>query len=495
MRIAATTQSRAIPTNRPLRKAGGGHIKAAPTFTHAMGAVSFIYLSILGFVVIPYMFVYMRLLKDGEGGTPALMERLYEKFSYADNPWVYRGITAVGALSIALMVLNGALTTGITQFGGYDGVVELPQNTRFLWMMLPGAALIGVYCYVSTETRKKKGMVIAAAIVAGVTAFLFTWSESTGLVVFNVVLFFCLQRFRLDTICRALGPITLAFITMITLLSIPAIMAFPVALSFLNPLTAASYAADFIKVEWANGGIGRILQILTALFLATTGGEAPFADAAPIGKRAIRVGALIVTIPVLLCYAAQAAAINQDPTAAGRSYYALVPNGYQGIVFFVTNLMANAACQALTTALFVMVSALVKAKFLPNMYIIHRGHHDDFIPKVNWTVMVLVIAMAVIFKSAEAFAGVYGLTVSAVMLISCLLVTAIRRMVWKKSKLMSFGFMLPIISGNLVFVLANAIALDGAWIAAVAGGCMAAYMYVHHMGYRKHHPMEFISLQ
>lgn len=478
----------------------GGTVAIAATNPNILGALATIIIAIAVLVVLAYMVVYMPVLKDGEGGTPAFMKRLVERFSYEKAPRLYRVVMFLGSLSIALLTVDSALTTVITQFGGYEGVKELPQGTAPLWIGLAAGTMALTYFYVSNESWKRRLAIPAIGAVVGTIVFLVIWkiipmrthsnpvkhyeeALTTGLVFYNCIVFYSMQKFGVAKICRAFGPIMLAYAGMLFRNGIWGISQNLAVLDVLNPLHIFGYAFHFLGNAWNTGGLWAMLGMLAIIFLALTGGEAPFADAAAIGKVGVLIGAFIITIPVVINYLGQGAVMMVDPTAVGRSFYALVPPGWQGPAFTLGVMTSNVACQALTTALFVMVSAQIERRFLPDLGVVIRGHNDAYCAKVNWGSAAVVMMLAFYFRGTDEVSGAYGFAVSGTMMISAVFMTMIMRLVWGQSKVKAFAIMTPILIGNALFFVANATKLHepGTVAVAVLGLGIGVYMFVHHM--------------
>jgi KUP system potassium uptake protein len=134
-----------------------------------------------------------------------------------------------------------------------------------------------------------------------------------------LILLFLFQRRGTAGVGSVFGPVVLVWFTSIAVLGVRGILWEPSVLSAMNP----AYAIRFFRTN----GVHAFL-VLGAVFLATTGGEALYADLGHFGERPIQIDWFSIVGPsLLLNYFGQGALLIRNPEAAHNPFYLLAPNG------------------------------------------------------------------------------------------------------------------------------------------------------------------------
>jgi KUP system potassium uptake protein len=139
----------------------------------------------------------------------------------------------------------------------------------------------------------------------------------------------------------------------------------------------------------------------------------------------------------------------------------------------LATMAAVIASQSVITGAFSVARQAMQLGYIPRMAVKHTSRDtigQIYVPGVNWTLMVMVIVVVLQFRSSNALASAYGISVSATMLIDTLLLALVSRMLWPRW----YAWILPLCVIFFVvdagFVIANgAKLLDGAWFPLALG--------------------------
>jgi KUP system potassium uptake protein len=131
------------------------------------------------------------------------------------------------------------------------------------------------------------------------------------------------------------------------------------------------------------------------------------------------------------------------------------------------------ASQAVITGAFSVARQAMQLGYIPRMAIKHTSSEtigQIYVPWVNWTLMLAVIALVLAFGSSTALASAYGVSVSGTMLIDTLLLAIVARAMWPKARRWVLPLCLVFLVIDVGFLVANgAKFLDGAWFPIALG--------------------------
>ena len=229
----------------------------------------------------------------------------------------------------------------------------------------------------------------------------------------------------------------------------------------LNPIYGINLILDRgLGIFWAFG----------AIVLAVTGAEALYADMGHFGRKPIRLAWLFIVLPgLMLNYFGQGALILENPQ---RREAGLLRAGARRTWCWrwsiLSTLAAIIASQAVISGVFSLTRAAIQLGYLPRMEIKHTSETEIgqiYIPRVNWILMIAIVALVVGFGSSDRLAGAYGLAVTGAMLVDVVLATVVAVLVWRWKlplALAVFGFLaIP----DMAFFIANALKIpDGGWL-------------------------------
>src|SRR4030095_4307640 len=255
----------------------------------------------------------------------------------------------------------------------------------------------------------------------------------------------------------------------------------PSVLQAVNPLHALSFVTSHGAASFV---------VLGAVVLAVTGAEALYADMGHFGKKPIRVGWFSLVAPALvLNYFGQGALLMVQPEAVTNPFYLLLPRWALYPMIALATAATVIASQAVISGAYSITRQAVQLGFLPRINVVHTSAREMgqvYMPAVNWTLCVAVVAAVVGFGSSSRLAGAYGVAVTATMMVDTLLTFFVIRYAWRYPLwlcVLATGFFLVI---DLSFFSATLLKVaDGGWFPLVIGACVFAMMTTWRRG-REH---------
>ena len=390
----------------------GGKVDAAA----ALGILSLIFWALIITISVKYCLFVMRADNHGEGGILALMSLL--------RP----GAGRAAAILVAMGLFGAALIYG-------DGIIT------------PAISVLSALEGVNVATDALKPYVMPCAVVI-------------------LLVLFAAQSIGTARIGRIFGPVMIAWFVVIGVIGLIAILRHPAVLAAVNPTHALGFLA---RHGWSS------FAVLGGVFLALTGGEAMYADMGHIGRNPIRLAWYCVVLPaLLLSYAGQIAMLTADGSVPqGNPFFLIVPGWALYPVVALATVATIIASQAIITGAFSLTRQAVQLGWLPGLDIRQtsdREYGQIYVPFVNWTMMVLTLALTVGFASSARLAGAYGTAVSTTMLLTTVLLYAAMREVWGWSALVAIPVAGLFLVVDLAFFAANLLKIrDGGWIPLLLG--------------------------
>jgi KUP system potassium uptake protein len=385
---------------------------------HVYGVLSLVFWSIMVVVSIKYVIVIMRADNRGEGGSLALLALVSRA---AEGR---RGLTAmVGALGIfaaALFYGDSMITPAISVLSAVEGLqVVAPQ----------------LEAYVVPLT-----MVI-------------------------LLVLFLIQRHGTAAVGVLFGPVMLVWFLVLGVLGVKNIALAPQVLVALSP----HWALAFLY----NDGLTGFLA-LGSVVLAVTGAEALYADMGHFGRLPIRLAWYLLALPALLLnYFGQGALLLTRPDALENPFFRLAPD-WAGIPMLILATAATViASQAVISGAFSVTRQAIQLGYLPRMTIVHTSEREIgqiYIPFLNWTLMLFVMALVLGFQSSSKLASAYGTAVTGTMVIDSLLIAMVMFLLWGWGRRRVFIMVGCFLALDLAFFLANSTKiLHGGWFPLAIG--------------------------
>ncbi|MDQ8757975.1 KUP/HAK/KT family potassium transporter [Sphingosinicella sp. LHD-64] len=391
-----------------------GHHRLPLDAFHVLGVLSMLLWALILVVTVKYVFVTMRADNRGEGGSFALLA-LIERVAKTSPALPYLALAALGAT--ALFYGDAVLTPAISILSAIEGLSLLGDDfTRF---------------------------VIPVTLVL-------------------VVALFAVQRQGTGAIGRYFGPVMLVWFLTIGLLGAWQVAGNPAVLAALNPTVALGFLInDPVRAFFTLGTV----------VLAVTGAEALYADMGHFGRRAIARAWLWLAFPsLMLCYAGQSALVLADPSAIRSPFYLLAPPVLLIPLLILATAATIIASQSIISGAFSVTQQAVQLGYLPRVRILHTSHEargQVFAPTVNVLLAVAVVLLVIGFGSSTELAAAFGLTVTATMVLTTLMIGFVVLRVWEWNRLWSvplLGLLLAVDLG--LFGAAATKFMDGGWLPA-----------------------------
>ncbi len=400
---------------------------AEPTPAGVYGVVSLIFWSLTVVVSIKYAGFIMRAHNRGDGGIMALASLL-------QRHRVARGaaLVTLGIFGAALFFGDGMITPAISVLGSLQGLKVAAPQLGHLVVPLSVAILIGL---------------------------------------------FFIQRWGSGTIGWLFGPVILVWFTVIGLLGLSQVLKDPAVLQGLAPTWGIRFLLD-------NGVAGYLT--LGGVVLAVTGAETLYADRGHFGAAPIRLGWFGLALPALMLnYLGQAVLIQHDPSAAANPFYLMAPGWARYPLLFLAAAATIIASQAAISGSFSVARQAVQLGFLPRLAIRHTSKLEGqiYVPIINWGLCLGVVALTLIFQSADRLGDVYGVAVTGTFILNTVLFLAVARLLWGTSRLRLVPVALLFGTVEIAFFCANIAKIEhGAWLPLAIGLLLSIVMIVWRRG-------------
>jgi KUP system potassium uptake protein len=403
----------------------------ALTHANILGVVSLILWGLFIVVALKYVTLILRADNRGEGGIMSLMALALE--SVGKKSFWSRILLWFGLFGAALFFGDGVITPAISVISAIEGLKVATPNFNAYVVPITVVLLIGLYSF------QHKG-------TAGIG--------------------------------KLFGPIMLLWFAALAVMGVINIIKSPIILIALNPI----HAMQFLLQE---GWIAFVA--LGAVVLALTGAEALYADMGHFGRKPIRIAWFSVVLPALMLnYLGQGGLLLSNPAAVDNPFYHQLGAWSIYPLVILATVAAVIASQATISGTYSMTKEAISLGLLPRLAIIHTSVKEKgqiYIPMMNWTQMVVVLAAVIGFGSSAHLAAAYGIAVTATMLITTILTFFVIRFSWKYNLLLcllSTGFFFII---DATFFAANALKiLHGGWFPLVLGAVMFTVMLTWYRG-------------
>jgi KUP system potassium uptake protein len=401
------------------------HGRVPLTPDNILGILSLVFWTLTVVVSFKYVVLILRADNNGEGGLIAMLALASQAVKH--RPELRRRLLLVGIFGTAIFFGDGVITPAVSVLGAIEGLeVAAPGLHRFI---VPLSLLV-------------------------LTAL------------------FAAQRFGTGGIGRFFGPVTALWFIVLAVLGVMHIAGNPQVLWALGPQHALRFLVQ-------HPGIAFIA--LGSVVLCVTGAEALYADLGHFGKLPIRLAWFALVWPALvLNYFGQGAMLLQHPENINNPFYEMAPQWALFPLIGLATAAAVIASQALITAAFSVTKQAIQLGYLPRLRILHTSVKETgqiYVPFVNWSLYVCIVAAVAAFGSSSALASAYGIAVTIDMTITTVMTFFVIRFGWKLPLwlcLAATGFFFVV---DIVFFAANAVkVLDGGWFPLAIGGVMFLLM-------------------
>ena len=394
-----------------------------------VGVLSLITWVLLLIVTLKYVLILLRADNKGEGGTFALMA-LGQSVAKRSAPVLF----ALGLAGASFFFGDAVITPAVSVLSAVEGMKLV--SPAFDKAVVPVAILV-------------------------------------------LIALFAVQSRGTAQVAKYFGPITAVWFLALTAGGLNHLLDDPSVLVALNPWHGVAFVAS-------HGVIG--LTVMGLVFLAVTGAEALYADLGHFGRRPIQYGWMLFVLPALMInYYGQGALVLAHPGAIHNPFFLLYPDWALIPMVLLATMAAVIASQAVITGAFSLTRQAVQLGLMPRLAIRHTSEEmagQIYLPRVNWTLFVLVIVVVVMFRSSGALASAYGVSVTGAMVIdSCMAFFVIWKL-WNWTFWKALALMLPLALIEQCFFLANMLKVfDGGWLPILLASSIALIMATWVRGY------------
>ena len=399
--------------------AGGLHLSEPAV----LGVLSLVFWSLILIVTLKYVVLILRADNRGEGGVLALGTLAAR--AVPRTPALCALIPALTIAGLALFYGDGLITPAISVLAAVEGLKTAAPALEPYVVPLAALVLLGL---------------------------------------------FVIQSHGTATVGTFFGPVMLVWFATLGVLGLAQIVQNPGVLAALNPAYALGL---FGHAGW------QAFVALGAIVLAVTGAEALYADMGHFGKAPIRLAWFGLVLPgLVLNYFGQGALVLREPAALEHPFYHLVPGWGLWPLIGLATCATIIASQAVISGVFSLTRQAVQLGYLPRMTIRHTSATEIgqvYLPRVNWLLMVGVLALVVSFRSSGNLAAAYGISVTGAMAIDAVLagLVAAWRWGWGPAAAVVFGTFFLL---DFAYFAANALKIPaGGWFPLLVA---AAFAYI-----------------
>ncbi|KAH9790590.1 Potassium transporter 8 [Citrus sinensis] len=429
------------------------------------GVLSFVFWTLTLIPLLKYVFIVLRADDNGEGGTfaftlPNCQLADEELSAYNKDVILSDNKSSIGSsLKYTLekhrvlqkMLLILALIGTCMVIG--DGVLT-PALSVF-------SAVSGLELSMSKEHHQYVEVPVACAIL---------------------VFLFSLQHYGTHRVGFLFAPIVITWLLCISAIGLYNIFHWnPHVFKALSPY----YMYKFLKKTQKGGWMS-----LGGILLCITGSEAMYADLGHFSQLSIKIAFTCLVYPsLILAYMGQAAYLSKHHNIESDyriGFYVSVPEKLRWPVLAIAILAAVVGSQAIITGTFSIIKQCSALGCFPRVKIIHTSskiHGQIYIPEINWTLMLLCLAITVGFRDTKHMGNASGLAVITVMLVTTCLMSLVIVLCWHQSILFAICFLIFFGSVEALYFSASLIKfLEGAWVPIALSFIFLVVMYVWHYG-------------
>ncbi len=405
----------------------------AVTETNVLATLSALFWSIMLIISVKYVWLVLKYDNEGEGGVLALTALAHHQAER--RPRLAAWVIGAGIFAAALFYGDAIITPAISVLSAVEGI--------------------------SVATPQFENMIVP--ITAGI-----------------LVALFMIQKHGTGRVGAMFGPVTLLWFAVLAVLGGLSIAQTPQVLNALNPGHALQFAID---------RPGAAFLLLSAVFLALTGGEALYADMGHFGARAVRVAWYGLVCPALLInYFGQGALVLRDAEAVRNPFYLLAPDWLLMPLVGLATMATVIASQATISGAYSMTLQASRLGYMPRVRILHTSDRERgqiYIPSVNWLMLAAVLLLVFEFRSSGALAAAYGIAVSGTMIITTLLTAFVAFAVTRRFRVPLFVALGVFALLECAFLASNLTKFSsGGWFPLVLGGTIFTLLTTWNRGSR-----------
>jgi KUP system potassium uptake protein len=387
-----------------------------------LGVLSMMVWSLISVVTLKYIVLLLRMDNNGEGGTLSLTALAFRAIGRR-APYVLM----FGIIGAAMFYGSSLITPALSVLSALEGLEVYTKAFESYVLPITLVLLIGLFAVQSRGTGK------------------------------IAVLF---------------GPIMVFWFVTVALLGALHISDDIGVLAALNPYYAVAFMIN-------NGALG--LVMLGAVFLAVTGSEALYADLGHFGRKPIQTAWFYLVFPaLLLCYFGQGALVLSDPKTIENPFFFLAPSGLLIPLVVLATAATVIASQAVITGAYSITHQAIQLGLLPRLEIRHTSaaqYGQIYIPRVNLLLLIGVLLLVGLFRTASNLAAAYVLAVAATSIMATLLAFIVVWKLWRWQWWSAALLMTPFMVVDGAFLIAALAKLgEGAWLPVLFGALIVLVM-------------------
>ncbi|KAL0681052.1 hypothetical protein Bca4012_047899 [Brassica carinata] len=434
-------------------------IQHSETNEEIFGVLSLIFWTLTLIPLVKYVFIVLRADDNGEGGTFALYSLLCR----------HARISSLPNFQLADEDLSEYKKTSGDNPRNLKAKGWSLKNTlekhKVLQNMLLVLALIGTCMVIGDGVLTPAISDVEVPVVCAI-----------------LILLFSLQHYGTHRLGFLFAPIVLAWLLCISTIGVYNIFHWnPHVYKALSPY----YIYKFLKKTGTRGWMS-----LGGILLCITGSEAMFADLGHFTQLSIQIAFTFAVYPsLILAYMGQAAYLSKHHVLESDyriGFYVSVPEKIRWPVLAIAILAAVVGSQAIITGTFSIIKQCTSLGCFPKVKIVHTSskmHGQIYIPEINWTLMLLCLAVTVGFRDTKHISNASGLAVITVMLVTTCLMSLVIVLCWRKSSLYALAFIFFFGTIESLYFSASLIKfLEGAWVPLALSFIFLLIMYVWHYG-------------
>lgn len=390
-----------------------GGLQPVPLNTeNILGILSLIFWSLMIVVSFKYVIFIMRADNRGEGGIMALLALALRTLDERSKGRA--AIMLLGIFGAALFYGDGVITPAISVLSAVEGLqVASPALHHFI---IP----------------------VTIAVLFGLFMF---------------------QRQGTASVGALFGPVMLIWFGTLALLGLLNILDEPRVMNALNPVHGISF---LLNAPW----IGFLA--LGGVVLAVTGAETLYADMGHFGRKPVQLAWFFLVLPALLLnYFGQGALLIHTPKAIANPFYLLAPDWALYPLIMLATVATVIASQAVISGAFSITRQAMQLGYAPRMATQQTSEHEFgqiYLPGINWTLFVAVVALVIGFRSSSNLGSAYGIAVTGTMAITSVLAFIVVRKIWGWGWIKGGLLIASLLSIDIAFFSANAIKIEeGGW--------------------------------
>ncbi|CAL0298972.1 unnamed protein product [Lupinus luteus] len=452
-------------------------IQHSDTNEEIYGVLSFVFWTLTLVPLFKYVLIVLRADDNGEGGTFALYSLLcrHARISLLPDTQL--------ADEDLIEYTSDECSVPVNKNNVGSGLKNLLEKHRVLKKVLLLLALIGT-CMVIGDGVLSPAISVFSAVSGLELSMSKEHHQNVEVPVACIILLllFSLQHYGTHRVGFLFAPVVLIWLLTISVIGLYNIFHWnPHVYEALSPY----YMFKFLKKTQMGGW-----KSMGGILLCITGSEAMYADLGHFSQLSIQIAFTCLVYPsLILAYMGQAAYLSQHHNLNSDyqiGFYVSVPVQLRWPVLVIAILQAVVGSQAIITGTFSIIKQCSSLGCFPKVKIVHTSskiHGQIYIPEINWSLMLLCLAVTIGFKDTKRMGNAAGLAVITVMLVTTCLMSLVIVLCWHKSFLLAICFLLFFGSIEALYFSTSLIKFfEGAWVPIALSFIFLLVMYVWHYG-------------